>query len=148
MTKTALFAGTFDPPSNGHLDIIQRAAKLFDSLIVAVALNPKKKPLFSIEKRVEMLKTITQGLKNVTVVQFDGLVIEHAKKCKASCLIRGLRTGEHLDHEFQMAFANRRMSGLETLFLMADESHAQISSSLIREILLFKGSLDAKPAQD
>ena len=140
MNRIGLFPGTFDPPSRGHLDLIQRAQRICDYLLIAVAIKPTKTPLFSIEERVEMLQRIAP---HVEIVSFHGLIVDLAREKKASFLIRGLRTLSDVEYEFQMALANRRLSGIETLFLMADERYTHISSSLIREIAHFGGPLDA-----
>ena len=138
MNRIGIFPGTFDPPTLGHLDIIQKGMQICDHLIIAIAVKPDKKQLFSVEERMEMLKRIAQ---KVEIVSFHGLVVDLAREKKASFLIRGLRTFSDFEYEFQMAQANRKLSGIETLFLMADDRHTQISSSLIREIAHFKGSL-------
>lgn len=133
--RKALFSGTFDPPTLGHLDIIVRGSRLCDQLYVAVAVNSAKHDgLFSIDDRVRMLRELTQSLPHIEIVSFSGLVIEFANANGVDFLLRGLRTAADLEHEFEMALANRKMSGIETLFLMADERHAHISSTLIREI--------------
>jgi pantetheine-phosphate adenylyltransferase len=141
--RRALFAGSFDPPTLGHLDIIQRAALLFDELIVAVAVNPVKNSSksFPLPEREKMLRELVKDLKNVKVENFSELAVDFATKMKVDCLVRGLRPCEKMDEEFQMAGANRKLSGIETLFLVADPQFAHISSSLIREIAHFKGSL-------
>lgn len=134
--KRALFAGTFDPPSLGHLDVIERGTQICDELYVGVTTNlaKKKSALFSVEEKVYLLKEITQSLPQVTVVSFSTLLIDFAKENNIDFLIRGLRAFSDFEYEFRMALANRRMSGIETLFLMPDERVAHISSSLIREI--------------
>jgi pantetheine-phosphate adenylyltransferase len=129
--KRALFAGTFDPPTLGHLDLIERASKLCDELLVGVAVNPAKKPAFSIEQRKEMLQSLTSHAKIVT---FSGLVIEFAQHHQISFLIRGLRSFADLDREMQLAEMNKQLSGLETVFLLCNPLYAHISSSLIREL--------------
>lgn len=135
---TALFAGSFDPPSLGHLDIIQRASQLYTKLYVGVAINKNKaKGLLSAFEKVELLKKITDSLPNVEVVSFEGLVVDFAKKNNVSVLIRGLRPFQNFEHEYSMARANKNMSGIETVFLLANEESAYISSSLIREIAGF-----------
>jgi pantetheine-phosphate adenylyltransferase len=138
MNRIAIFAGTFDPPSKGHLDIIQRSTSLCDHLIVAIAHKPEKKHLFSLEERIQMMKMIAP---NVEIVSFHGLIVDLAQQKKATFLIRGLRAFSDFEYEFQMALANRRLSGMETLFLAADTKHMQISSTLIREIAYFGGPL-------
>ncbi len=141
MARIGIFPGTFDPPSKGHLDIIQRASLICDKLLIAIAVKPDKKALFSPDEKKEMLRLITPSLPNVQIEIFQGLVVDFARIHKAQFLIRGLRAFSDFEYEFQMALANRRLSGIETLFLMADERHTQISSSLIREIAHFKGPL-------
>ncbi len=148
MARIGIFPGTFDPPSKGHLDIIQRASLICDKLLIAIAVKPDKKALFSPEEKKEMLRLITPSIPNVQIEIFEGLVVDFARSHKAQFLIRGLRAFSDFEYEFQMALANRRLSGIETLFLMADERHTQISSSLIREIAYFKGPLrDFVPAE-
>ncbi|OGN64002.1 MAG: pantetheine-phosphate adenylyltransferase [Chlamydiae bacterium RIFCSPHIGHO2_12_FULL_49_9] len=144
MTRIGLFAGTFDPPSLGHLDVIKRAKIFCNRLIIAVAVGHpgrKSSSLFSIEERKEMLLLATRAVAHVEIESFDGLVVDFAKKKGASFLVRGLRAFSDFESESQMALANRRLSGIETLFLMATEPHTQISSTLIREIAHFGGSL-------
>jgi len=138
MNRIGIFAGTFDPPTLGHLDIIHKSMHLCDHLIVAIADKPVKNPLFSVEERMEMLKKIAP---KVEIASFHGLIVDFAKERKASFLIRGLRGFVDYEYECQMTHANRKLSGIETLFLMADERHTQISSTLIREIAHFQGPL-------
>jgi pantetheine-phosphate adenylyltransferase len=139
----ALFAGSFDPPSFGHLDIIRKAASLFDRLIVGVAVNLKKKSnsMFSTEEKVELLKKITSDLSNVEIAAFSHLAVDFAKQRGAGVLVRGIRAYSDLNAEFQMALANRHLGNLETLFLLGDEQYSHISSTIIREIVHAKGSL-------
>ena len=133
--KTAIYPGSFDPVTNGHLDVIVRAARIFDHVIVAVANNTSKIGLFSITERVELLKKVTSSFKNVSVETFDSLVIEYAKKRKVNVLIRGLRMTSDFDYEFQIALTNRRLAeDIETVFLMPSEHVQFVSSSLLREI--------------
>lgn len=138
MSRIGIFPGTFDPPTLGHLDIIRKAQQICDHLIVAIAVKPDKKSVFSVEEKIEMLKRIAP---KVEVSSFHGLIVDFAREKKGSFLIRGLRAFADFEYEFQMAEANRHLSGIETLFLMADARHTQISSSLIREIAHFKGPL-------
>lgn len=131
----ALFAGTFDPPTLGHADLILRAAKLFEKLYVAIALNSEKKSsIFSISEKKELLQKMIGNLSNVEVREFSGLAVDFAQNLGVQCLLRGIRNASDLEFECQMASANRKMTGIETFFLMANESHLHISSSLIREI--------------
>ncbi len=133
--KTALFAGTFDPPTLGHLDIIERAAALCDKLYVAVAENSDKHlGLFSVEERLQMLEGMARNVSNVEVISFSGLVADFVQENGIDCLIRGLRAFSDFEYEFRMALANRKMANVETLFLVANEKVAHISSTLIREI--------------
>lgn len=143
MSRIGLFPGTFDPPTKGHLDIIKRAALICDRLIIAVAVKPDKRStsVFSVEEKMEMLRLMTKSISHVEIVHFHGLIVDFAREKKVSFLVRGLRTFSDFEGEFQMAAANRRLGGIDTLFLMADGSHAQISSSLIREIAYFGGPI-------
>jgi pantetheine-phosphate adenylyltransferase len=146
MTQIALFPGVFDPPTLGHLDIIKRASLVCEKLIVGVAQNLTKTSLFTIEERIAMLRAATHANPHVEIAAFSELAVEFAKKRKVHFLLRGLRSFADFEHESQMAAANRRMSGLETIFFMAQ--HPQISSSLIREIAHFGGPLeDLIPAE-
>ena len=139
--RKALFSGSFDPPTNGHLDIIQRASEIFDSLYVGIAENSSKKSLLSTKEKKKLLTTLTSEYKNVEITEFKGLSVSFAKKIGAEVLIRGLRAFSDFEYEFRMALANRQLSGIETLFLMADERLAHIHSSLIKEISSYGASL-------
>lgn len=139
--RIGLFPGTFDPPSKGHLDLIERAAPLFDQLIIGIGQKLDKKPLFSQKEREEMLRMLTKELSHVDVASFQGLTTQFAKEKNVTFLVRGLRSVADFEAELQMALANQQLSGIETLFLMAN--HIHISSSLIREIAHFGGSLHA-----
>lgn len=131
----AIYPGSFDPVTNGHLDVIQRAARIFDHVIVAVADNTGKKALFTIKERAELLKEVTKAIKNVSVETFDSLVIEYARHKKINVLIRGMRMTSDFDYEFQIALTNRRLAeDIETVFLMPSEHVAFVSSSLLKEI--------------
>ena len=131
----AIYPGSFDPVTNGHLDVIERAARIFDHVIVAVADNTSKKALLSIKERVDLLKEVTQGIKNVSVETFDSLVIEYARRKKINVLIRGLRMTSDFDYEFQIALTNRRLAeDIETVFLMPSEHVSFVSSSLLKEV--------------
>jgi pantetheine-phosphate adenylyltransferase len=131
----AIYPGSFDPVTNGHLDVIQRAARIFDHVTVSVANNTSKKNLLTIKERVELLREVTKGIKNVSVETFDGLVIEYARKKKINVLIRGLRMTSDFDYEFQIALTNRRLAeDIETVFLMPSEHVSFVSSSLLKEV--------------
>ena len=134
MCQAAIYPGTFDPVTYGHIDLIKRAQEIFSEVIVAVACNPQKKPLFPVEERVAMLKKATVDLKGVEVVDFDGLVVDYAHKRKSKVLIRGLRMLSDFEYEFQMALTNRKLSAdVETIFLMPHESYSYLSSKLLKE---------------
>jgi pantetheine-phosphate adenylyltransferase len=134
MCQKAIYPGTFDPLTYGHIDLIKRAQEIFSEVIVAVAHNPHKKPLFSLKERVAMLKEATRNFKGVTVDDFNGLVVDYARKQKAKVLIRGLRMVSDFEYEFQMALTNRKLnSDIETIFLMPHESYSYISSKLLKE---------------
>ena len=140
MTRIALFPGVFDPLTLGHMDIVKRAPLICEKLIVAIAQNLSKTSLFSLEERMAMLQAATQTYSYVEIAAFSGLASEYAKKRKVQFLLRGLRSFSDFEHESQMAIANRRMSGLETVFFMGQHPH--ISSTLIREIAHFGGPLE------
>ena len=134
MCQKAIYPGTFDPVTNGHIDLIKRAQDIFPELIIAVAANPQKGPLFDTQERVSMLKQATVGLKGVEVVSFDGLVVDYARKRKVKVLVRGLRMISDFEFEFQMALTNRKLSpDIETIFLMPHESYSYLSSKLLKE---------------
>lgn len=140
---TGIYPGAFDPVTNGHIDLIRRALRVFDEVIVAIAnTSGDKKPLFSIQERVDLLKKATADLKGVTIESFDGLVVEYARKKKASAMIRGVRMISDFEYEFQMALTNRKLAGdIETIFLMPHESYAYLSSRLIKEIAALGGDI-------
>ncbi len=142
MCQTALYPGTFDPVTNGHIDLIKRAHEIFQDVIVAVAHNPHKKPVFSVRERVAMLKQATLGMDGVTVTHFDGLVVDFARKMKAGVLVRGLRMLSDFEYEFQMALTNRKLAGdIETIFLMPHESYSYLSAKLIKEAAILGAEL-------
>ncbi len=133
--QKAIYPGSFDPVTNGHLDVIKRAARIFDRVIVAVANNTAKKAFLDIDERVKLLKEVTQGIKNVSIETFDSLVIKYARKKKINVLIRGLRMTSDFDYEFQIARTNRRLAeDIETVFLMPSEHVSFVSSTLLKEI--------------
>lgn len=132
--KSAIYPGTFDPITAGHLDIIKRASKIFDKIIIAVGTQEDKKPLFSVEERIELIKQETASL-NIEVEQFNGLLADYAKKKGINIIIRGLRAVSDFEYEFQMAVMNTKLNkDLETVFLMTDKEHFYLSSSLVREM--------------
>jgi len=144
MCQKAIYPGTFDPVTYGHIDLIKRAQEIFPEVIVAVAHNPHKKPIFSVKERVAMLKEATKGLKGIEVLEFDGLVVDYARKQKVKVLIRGLRMLSDFEYEFQMALTNRKISSdIETIFLMPHESYSYLSSRLLKEAASLGGDLSS-----
>jgi len=134
MCQKAIYPGTFDPVTNGHIDLIKRAVKLFGEVIVAVAHNPEKKPLFSVSERVKFLKDALGDVAGVEVVSFDGLVVDFARKNKTHLVVRGLRMLSDFEYEFQMALTNRKLADeVETTFLMPSEEYSYVSSKLLKE---------------
>ncbi|PYV77823.1 MAG: pantetheine-phosphate adenylyltransferase, partial [Acidobacteria bacterium] len=132
---TAIYPGSFDPPTNGHLDLVERGSKIFDELIVAVLRNSEKTPLFSIGERRHMLEELTSGFKNVRVDVFDGLTVHYASRVKASAMLRGIRALSDYEYELQMALMNRKLRPeLETVFMMPAEKYSYLSSRLVREV--------------
>ncbi len=143
MRVTAIYAGTFDPITNGHSNIIERAATIFEQIIVAVAANPPKNTMFSIEKRIELTTIVLSKLNNIIVRSFESLLVEFAKQCHSTVIIRGLRSVSDFDYELQMAYMNRALeSEIETIFLTPTSNNSYISSSLIKEIALLGGTID------
>ena len=135
-----IYPGTFDPITNGHIDVILRAKKIFEEVIVAVAVSKDKNPMFSLEKRVLMIKKATEKYKNITVKPFDSLLVEFAKKENVNVIIRGLRAVSDFEYELQMGYANFSLNpDIETIYLMPNLKNAFISSSVVRTILKFKG---------
>jgi pantetheine-phosphate adenylyltransferase len=135
--RHAVYAGSFDPVTLGHVDIAQRGARIFDHLTVAIGINPEKAPLFSPEERVSLLQDVFRGVPNITVACFEGLTVDFVQRCQASVMLRGLRTVSDLESEFSMALANYTLAPqIETVFLMAGEKFSHISSTLIRQIAL------------
>lgn len=142
--KRAIYAGSFDPVTNGHLDVLARAAKVFDEVVIAIAANPEKKNLFTPEERVAFLKDAASGMKNVRVTHFQGLLVDFAKAEQACAIIRGLRALSDFDFEFQMALMNRRLEpALETLFLMPKEEYSYVSSRLVKEVARLGGDVSS-----
>jgi pantetheine-phosphate adenylyltransferase len=137
----AVFPGTFDPPTNGHLDVISRAAAAFGEVIVAAGVNQSKQRLFSVEERIEMLTEIAAPFGNVRIGTFDGLLVDYCRAEGAGVIVKGLRSGGDYDYELQMAQMNRRMSGVDTVFLPTAPDNAYISSSLVKEIARLGGEV-------
>ncbi len=142
-TVRAIYPGTFDPLTNGHLDLIARGSKIFDHLIVAILNNSEKEPLFPVKERVEMLTEATREFSNISVSTFDGLLVEFARQQQAQALLRGIRAISDYEYEFQMALMNRRLAPqLETVFMMPAEKYSYVSSRLIREVFRLGGSVE------
>ena len=140
--KTAIYPGSFDPVTNGHLDVIKRARKFFDKVIVAVIANPEKDSRFSLDDRMQMLKTCLKGMDKVEVDSFKGLLVEFAKQQGVSAIIRGLRAVSDFDYEFQMAITNRKMKpDIETVFFMTDYKYSYLSSSFVKQIAHLGGDV-------
>jgi pantetheine-phosphate adenylyltransferase len=140
--KIALYPGSFDPPTNGHLDIIEKGSKLFDKVIVAVMINPDKKGLFSVEERMEMLNEILKDFPNVEADSFNGLTVDFAAERKACVMLRGLRALSDFDSEFQLSLMNRRLNkDIQTVFLMTGMRWIYISSSIIKQAAQFGGEV-------
>jgi pantetheine-phosphate adenylyltransferase len=139
---TAIYPGSFDPITNGHLDLIVRGCYLFDKLIVAILRNETKQPLFSVEERIEMLAEVVDCYPNVAVDSFDGLLVDYAAQKGATVLLRGIRAISDYEYELQMALMNRRLRpDIETVFMMASEAHSFISSRLVKEVFGLGGNI-------
>ena len=140
--RKVIYPGTFDPVTFGHIDLIKRAIELFDAVVVTVAINPGKAPLFSTEERVSMLKESLKEFPNVSVDSFDGLVVEHAKIVGATCILRGLRAVSDFEFEFQMALMNRKLANnIATVFLMPHEKFTYLNSTIIRNLASLKSDV-------
>jgi pantetheine-phosphate adenylyltransferase len=143
MGVKAIYPGTFDPPTNGHLDLIARGSKLFEHLTVAILNNPVKNPLFTVEERVEMLNESTRQLGNISVATFEGLMVDFARQNGATAVLRGIRAITDYEYEFQMALMNRRLAPeIETVFLQPAGRYSFVSSRLVKEVVSFGGKVD------
>jgi pantetheine-phosphate adenylyltransferase len=142
MTRIAIYPGSFDPPTRGHEDLIRRSLALADRLIVAVAVNVSKQPLFSVDERLAMLRTMCQGEPRITVESFDGLLADHARRVGATMVVRGLRAVSDFEYEFQLANMNRRlMPAFESVFVMTGEDYFYVSARLVREVASLGGDV-------
>ena len=142
--KRAIYPGSFDPVTNGHLDVIQRASRLFDEVIVSVAYNDEKSPLFTCAERLELLRETISPFENVKVAQFEGLLVDFARHQNATAIVRGLRAISDFEFEFQMALMNRKLEGsVETIFLMPKEEYTYLSSRIVKEIARLGGNVEA-----
>jgi pantetheine-phosphate adenylyltransferase len=140
--RIAIFPGSFDPITNGHLDIISRGVRLFDRLVVAILVNPEKAPLFTVPERVDLLREVLAGWPNVEVDTFGGLLVDYARRKDATAVVRGLRAISDFEYEMQMALMNRRLSPqLETVFMMPAETYSYVSSRLVKEVFALGGSI-------
>ncbi len=142
MEKIALCPGTYDPLTEGHRDVINRCSKIFPKVVVAISKNPRKKPLYSIEKRMEFARRALDNLKNIEIITFEGLLVEVAKKVNASVIIKGLRAISDFEYEFQMAQINKKLNPeVETMFIVTNPKFAYLSSSAVKEVAMFKGCI-------
>ncbi|MFP4016014.1 MAG: pantetheine-phosphate adenylyltransferase [Halanaerobiales bacterium] len=143
MQQTVVYPGSFDPVTNGHLDIIKRASSVFDQVIVAVFRNPSKEPLFTMNERADLLYDVTKDMKNVSIDSFTGLTVDYVKSKDAIAIIRGLRAVSDFEGEFQMASLNKELDGnVETIFFMTDTKFAYLSSSVVKEVAQFGGKIE------
>jgi pantetheine-phosphate adenylyltransferase len=142
MKRIAVYPGSFDPVTNGHLDIVHRALRFVDELIIAILVNSEKQAFFSVEERVELIRKVVPVNERIRIDQFDGLLVEYARKNQAGIILRGLRAVSDFDYEFQMALMNRRLENqIETIFLVPAEQYSYVSSRLVKEIVTLGGSV-------
>ena len=140
--KTVVYPGSFDPVTNGHLDVIKRSSEIFDKVFIAVGDNPEKKPLFTIQERIDMIKEATKSLNGIEVEGFEGLLLNYVKKKDSKIIIRGLRAVSDFEFEFQRALLNKKINGnIETIFIMTKEDYVYLNSSIIKEMAMFGGSV-------
>jgi pantetheine-phosphate adenylyltransferase len=142
MPDIAVYPGTFDPITNGHLDIIERAHQHVDTLIVAVSQNPGKSPMFTLEERIATVKDVLNGTEGIEVDSFDGLLVDFAQRRGARLVVKGLRAVSDFEYEMQMAQMNHRLAGVDTLFMVATPTYSFLSSSLVKEVARFGGSVE------
>lgn len=141
--KTVLYPGSFDPVTNGHLDIVRRAAKMFDEVVVGVLVNSQKSPMFTVDERVALIQEATSSLDNVKVVQFSGLLVDYVKKENITAILKGLRAISDFEMEFQMASMNKKLNDdAETIFMMTATEYSYLSSSLVKEVFKFGGEIE------
>jgi pantetheine-phosphate adenylyltransferase len=144
MKHIAVYPGTFDPVTNGHVDLVERSLRIFDEVIVAVAENPKKKPLFSLKERIAMFRQVTTGYDRVAIEGFDGLLVDYVRKKNAVAIIRGLRAVSDFEYEMQMALMNRRLDNtIETVFMMPNEEYSFITSTIVKEAASYGGDVSS-----
>jgi pantetheine-phosphate adenylyltransferase len=144
MKHLAVYPGTFDPVTNGHLDLVERSLRIFDHVIVAIAENPRKEPLFSLKERIALFKEVTKHYQRVSIEGFDGLLVDYVRKKNAVAIIRGLRAVSDFEYEMQMALMNRRLdNNIETVFLMPNEEYSFITSTIVREAASYGGDVSS-----
>ncbi|MBI4686247.1 MAG: pantetheine-phosphate adenylyltransferase [Nitrospirae bacterium] len=142
MSSRAIYPGTFDPITNGHIDLIQRTIKIFDEVIIAVAPTPRKQPLFTLEERIQFITSSVKKFKKARVEAFTGLLVDYVKQRKGTAIIRGLRAVSDFEYELQMALMNRRLdTNIETVFMMPSEEYTFLSSTMVKEVVSFGGSV-------
>ncbi len=140
--KLAIYPGTFDPITNGHLDLIERGLRIFDEIIIAVAPSPKKQPLFTLEERLRLIREVVKDCKNVSIEAFNGLLVDYVRNRKGVAIIRGLRAVSDFEYELQMALMNRRLDmNIETVFMMPSEEFSFLTSTIVKEVASFGGSV-------
>ncbi|OGW35874.1 MAG: pantetheine-phosphate adenylyltransferase [Nitrospirae bacterium GWD2_57_9] len=144
MKHVAVYPGTFDPVTNGHLDLVERSLTIFDEVIIAVAENPKKAPLFSLQDRLSLFRAVTSHYNNIVIEGFDGLLVDYVRKKNAVAIIRGLRAVSDFEYEMQMALMNRRLDNkIETVFLMPNEEYSFITSTIVKEAASYGGDVSS-----
>ena len=144
MKRIAVYPGTFDPVTKGHIDLVERSLRIFDVVLIAVAANPKKAPLFSLEERIAMFRKVTAAYRNVVIEGFDGLLVDYVREKKAVGIIRGLRAVSDFEYEMQMALMNRRLDHtIETVFLMPNEEYSFITSTIVKEAASYGGDVSS-----
>jgi pantetheine-phosphate adenylyltransferase len=149
MKRTAIYPGTFDPITNGHVDLVRRAFAMFDEVIIAVAPSRKKEPLFTVQERLALIKAAVKNFKNARVEAFNGLLVEYVKKRKGAAILRGLRAISDFEYELQMAHMNRRLdTNIETVFMMPSEEYSFLTSSIVREVASFGGPINGLVSEE
>lgn len=144
MRHIAVYPGTFDPVTNGHIDLVERSLRIFDEVIIAIAENPKKAPLFSLEERVSLFRSVTADFRNIVIEGFDGLLVDYVRSKKAVAIIRGLRAVSDFEYEMQMALMNRRLDNrIETVFMMPNEAYSFITSTIVKEAASYGGDVSS-----
>src|SRR5574341_157850 len=144
MKRIAVYPGTFDPVTNGHIDLVERSLRIFDEVIVGIAANPKKQPLFSLDERISMFKYATSRFKHLVIEGFDGLLVDYIKRKEAVATIRGLRAVSDFEYEMQMALMNRRLdSMIETVFMMPSEEYSFITATIVKEVASYGGDVSS-----